>query len=151
MITVLLVADDPVVRARLCDELAGTEDLVVVGEAVNGREATVCLAARPDVVLIDVSGSLNGAGTTRWVLRAERSAIVVVLAPAQDPDRAMGALLAGAHGYVASGSAPGVAAALRSAATSLRSVRGRLGPPAAASSKAWARSCAPTRAQAKIV
>ena len=52
----VLVADDnPVVRAGLTALLTGREDITVVAEAADGREA--CEAAhthRPDVVLLDV-------------------------------------------------------------------------------------------------
>src|SRR5689334_23590026 len=52
----LLVADDnPVVRAGLTALLSGREDITVVAEAADGREAyEAARRHRPDIVLLDV-------------------------------------------------------------------------------------------------
>ena len=52
---IALVDDEAPARAKLRRYLADAPDVVVVGEAANGREALALLAAqRPDVVFLDV-------------------------------------------------------------------------------------------------
>src|SRR5437879_2611733 len=80
-IKVLLVDDHTVVRQGLRALLAGEEDMDVVGEAENGRQA-VGLATKtpPDVVVMDVAlPLLNGLEATRQILRAVPTANVLVL------------------------------------------------------------------------
>jgi DNA-binding NarL/FixJ family response regulator len=124
MITVLLVADDPAVRSAHRDDLATTGDLVVVGEAVGTREIKRGLTMlEPDVVLVDVSTStstFDAARTTRLVLQTRPAAIVIVVAGSEHPEHAIGALAAGAHGYVTGRGTREVARALRSAVASNR-------------------------------
>lgn len=52
---VLVVDDEPLARARLVAMLAAIDDVAVVGEAGNGREALEAAAQlRPDLVLLDI-------------------------------------------------------------------------------------------------
>ena len=54
-IRVLLVDDDPLVRAGLAMMLGGAPDLEIVGEAADGDEVAAAVArTRPDVVLMDI-------------------------------------------------------------------------------------------------
>lgn len=56
MITVLLVADEPLVQQGLRMWLARASDIKVIGEASNGSEALdMAQTLRPDVVLIDIA------------------------------------------------------------------------------------------------
>ena len=66
MLGVLLVDDDPLVRAGLRTILSAADDLRVVGEAGDGAGAITAVAAhRPDVVLMDVRmPGLNGIDAT---------------------------------------------------------------------------------------
>jgi DNA-binding NarL/FixJ family response regulator len=79
-IRVLVVDDHAAVRAALVELLGGTDDMVVVGEAVDGHEA-LALAAdhRPDVVLMDVSmPNMSGLEATT-VLSQERPGVRVLI------------------------------------------------------------------------
>ena len=124
MITVLLVADDLAARSRLRDDLATTGDLVVVGEAVGTREVKRWLTVlEPDVVLVDVStatSTFDASRTTRLVLLTRPAAMVIIVAGSEHPEHAIGALAAGAHGYVTGKGTHEVARALRSAVASSR-------------------------------
>jgi two-component system chemotaxis response regulator CheB len=52
----MLVDDSPLIRSALRDILAGFQDILVVAEAANGREALDRLAvSQPDVILLDVN------------------------------------------------------------------------------------------------
>ncbi len=66
----MVVADDnPVVRAGLTALLDGREDLTVVAEAADGKEAyEAARAHRPDVVLLDVRmpGSTASRPSRTW-------------------------------------------------------------------------------------
>jgi len=117
----LLIADDhPLVRDALSGLLAAAEDIEVVGTAADGREAVeVALATSPDVVLMDLEmPELNGMDATRELREAGSDARVVVLTTFSDRDRILGALDAGALGYLLKDAEPeeiirGVRAAAR--------------------------------------
>src|SRR5215218_7501793 len=81
MTSVLLVDDHKLVRAGLAALLAATEDIDVVGEASDGRQA-VELAARlhPDVVLMDLSMPvLDGVAATRAIVAEAAGAVGYLL------------------------------------------------------------------------
>src|ERR1051325_4687576 len=80
-ISVLLVDDHTVVRQGLRALLSSEEDMEVIGEAENGRQA-VMLAKKlpPDVVVMDVAMPLlNGLEATKQVLKSVPTAKVLVL------------------------------------------------------------------------
>ena len=80
-IGVLLVDDHTVVRQGLRALLSAEEDLEVIGEAENGRQA-VMMAKKtpPDVVVMDVAMPLlNGLEATRQILKSVPRAKVLVL------------------------------------------------------------------------
>jgi DNA-binding NarL/FixJ family response regulator len=118
-IKVLVVDDHQMVRAGIVALLAATADVVVVGQAGDGREA-VDVAARtlPDVVLMDLSmPSVDGVEATRRILEEESAAKVVVLTSFSDRQRVSEALTAGAIGYLLKDCEPAdLLAAVRSAA-----------------------------------
>jgi DNA-binding NarL/FixJ family response regulator len=117
----LLIADDhPLVRAALTQLLGDVDDIVVVAAATNGQEALeTALAVSPDVVLMDLEmPELNGIEATRALSEAGSPARVVVLTTFSDRDRIIGALDAGALGYLLKDAEPeeiirGVRAAAR--------------------------------------
>jgi len=102
MIRVLIADDHPLVRHALTELLGGAEDIEVVGAAADGQEAVeIALAASPEVVLMDLEmPRLNGIEATRALKTAESRARVVVLTTFSDRDRILGALDAGALGYL---------------------------------------------------
>jgi DNA-binding NarL/FixJ family response regulator len=101
-IRVLLADDHQLVRSGLAALLAGTEDIEVVGTAANGVEAVeLARATTPDVVLMDlVMPVMDGVEATRRLLREVPSSQVVVLTSFSDQERILGALDAGAIGYL---------------------------------------------------
>ncbi len=101
-IRVLVADDQSLVRAGFRMLLAGEEDIEVVAEASNGREA-VDKAARfdPTVVLMDIRmPELDGLEATRRILAADPSARVLVLTTFDLDEYVYEALRAGASGFV---------------------------------------------------
>ena len=101
-IKVLLVDDHTVVRQGLRALLGGHEDMEIVGEAENGREA-VQLAAKlkPDVVLMDLAMPLsNGLQATRRVLEVMPETKILVLTSYHDDECVAQLMKAGASGYL---------------------------------------------------
>jgi DNA-binding NarL/FixJ family response regulator len=99
----LLIADDHAVVRTGLRQLAKTLDGVeLVGEAANGEEAVeLCGERAPDVVLMDLEMPvLDGIGATRRITEANPRVAVVVLTSFSDRERILGALDAGAIGYL---------------------------------------------------
>jgi DNA-binding NarL/FixJ family response regulator len=109
--TRVLVADDhALVRAGFRSLLAGEEDMEVVGEAVDGREAvTLAVEETPDVVLMDIRmPGLDGIEATRQItsnLRLSHTKVIVLTTFDLD-EYVFGALRAGASGFLLKGVEP---------------------------------------------
>ncbi len=100
-IRVVIVDDHAVLRAGLDQLLGGEQDLDVVGKAASGEEAIdLVRALRPDVVLMDLQmPGIDGVAATRTIV-GEKLADVLVLTSYSDAERIIGALDAGAMGYL---------------------------------------------------
>ncbi|HKO27013.1 MAG TPA: response regulator transcription factor [Solirubrobacteraceae bacterium] len=99
----LLVADDhPLVRSALAQLFDATEDIAVVAVASNGEEAVAAaLDTSPDVILMDLEmPRLDGIEAIRHLKQAGSSASVVILTTFSDRARILGAIDAGALGYL---------------------------------------------------
>ncbi len=99
---VLLADDQTLVRSGFRLMLEQQPDIEVCGEAADGR-AAVRLAAElgPDVVLMDIRMPvLDGIGATRQLLAAPGPPRVLVLTTFDVDDYVIGALRAGASGYL---------------------------------------------------
>ena len=102
----VLVADDhPFFRDGVRALLDSVSDTQVVGEAATGDEAVeLALAARPDVVLMDLQmPGLDGIGATRRIVRGAPETGVIVLTMFDDDDSVFAAMRAGARGYLLKG------------------------------------------------
>ncbi|HET6626232.1 MAG TPA: response regulator transcription factor [Nocardioidaceae bacterium] len=103
MINVLVVDDDPLVRAGLSLILGGAEDIVVVGEASDGQQAVEAVggAAPVDVVLMDIRmPRMDGLEATAAIQAAETAAKVIVLTTFDADDYVVRALGHGASGFL---------------------------------------------------
>jgi DNA-binding NarL/FixJ family response regulator len=102
MIRVLLADDHGVIRDGLGRLISSLEDIELVGTAADGVEA-VALAAQlaPDVVVMDLEmPRLDGIEATRQVLADHPRTAVLVLTSFSDRPRILGAIEAGACGYL---------------------------------------------------
>jgi DNA-binding NarL/FixJ family response regulator len=102
----ILVADDhPVVRDGLVAMLGTQADFEVVGQAATGLEAVRQVAAlRPDVVLLDLEmPEMDGVEVIKQLGRDTPDARVIVFTAFDTDDRIVGAVQAGAQGYLLKG------------------------------------------------
>jgi DNA-binding NarL/FixJ family response regulator len=105
VIRVLVVDDHPIVRQGLVSVLSDEEDLEVVGEASSGREA-IALAGRlrPDVVLLDLEmADVDGVEAIPQLLAIWPQLAVLVFTAYDTDERVLGAVRAGARGYLLKG------------------------------------------------
>jgi DNA-binding NarL/FixJ family response regulator len=102
VIRVLVVDDHPVVRSGLTGMLDVEEDLSVVGEAGDGEEALIRVAAlAPDVVLMDLRmPRLDGVGATSRIVAEHPASRVLVLTTYDTDADIVRAVAAGATGYL---------------------------------------------------
>jgi DNA-binding NarL/FixJ family response regulator len=101
-ITVLLAEDHTIVREGFRKMLELENDLQVVGEAEDGRQAVALVKKlRPAVVLMDIAmPRLNGLEATRQVLKAVPATKVVILSAHSDDAYVQNATESGAVGFL---------------------------------------------------
>ena len=100
-IRVLLADDHTVVRQGLRALLAAEEDIEIVGEAENGRQAIQLVKKLlPDVAVIDIAMPvLNGLEATRQITRSVPATKVLILSSYSDDEYVQQSTEAGAAGY----------------------------------------------------
>ena len=101
-VRVVIVDDEQLVRLALRLVIDGEPDLTVVAEAADGDTAiTVVDQQRPDVVLMDIRmPGRDGLSTTRELLTRPAPPRVLMLTTFDSDDLVLGALRAGALGFV---------------------------------------------------
>ncbi|MBA2376480.1 MAG: response regulator transcription factor [Actinomycetota bacterium] len=104
----ILVADDhPMLREGLVAVLSTREDFEVVGEAKNGREAVERVKSlSPDVVLLDLEmPEMDGVEALETLQKEGVETKALVFTAYDTDERILGAIRAGAKGYLLKGSA----------------------------------------------
>jgi len=101
-IRVLTVDDHPLLRSGIAAVIESEEDIVVVGEAANGKEAIESFRVhRPDVTLMDLQMPvMNGIDAIVAIRREFPGARIVILTTYDGDVQAVRALKAGAAGYL---------------------------------------------------
>jgi DNA-binding NarL/FixJ family response regulator len=101
-VRVLLADDHGLFRAGIRALLRTLDDVAIVGEAADGREALRLIATQhPDVVLMDIMmPGLNGLDAAARIGRAFPRTRVVILSMNSDEDSVLKALRAGAAAYL---------------------------------------------------
>ncbi|WP_103336499.1 response regulator [Amycolatopsis sp. CA-126428] len=101
-VRVLLADDQPLMLVGLAILLGDTDDLEVVGEAGDGREAMrLVRELRPDVVVMDIRmPGMDGIEATRQATAEPDPPKVLVLTTFDDDEYVYGALRAGASGFL---------------------------------------------------
>jgi RNA polymerase sigma factor (sigma-70 family) len=107
-VRVMIVDDDDLMREGLRAVLSSDDRIEVVEEAADGRVAVQrARHARPDVVLMDVRmPELDGIAATADLLAAAPASRVMILTTFEDDSYILGALRAGASGFLLKRSSP---------------------------------------------
>jgi DNA-binding NarL/FixJ family response regulator len=102
MIRVLVVDDDPLVRAALSVMLASAEDIALAGEAADGEQAERAIReVEPHVVLMDIRmPRVDGLVATERIRSVPDAPHVIVLTTFDTDDHVLRALRAGASGFL---------------------------------------------------
>lgn len=120
MIRIVLADDHPVVRAGLRAMLSGDPGLEVVGEAAAPDDAVeLAVGLSPDVILMDLQFGTDetGSDATRRIRAAPDPPAVLVLTNYDTDGDILGAVEAGASGYLLKDAPPDeLIAAIRAAA-----------------------------------
>ena len=108
MVKLLVVDDEPLVRAGLHLILNGTEGITVVGEAADGLAAVQAVdALRPDVVLLDIRmPGMDGIEAMRRIDQQPHAPAVLMLTAFDTEAFVAQALEAGASGFLLKSSPP---------------------------------------------
>lgn len=141
VISVLCVDDHRLIREGITHILERYDDVRVVGQAANGREAAdLYERLRPRITLMDLQMPvMNGLDAIRTIRAADPDARIIVLTMYQGDEDAFRALQAGAVGYVLKDSVP------EELIRVIRDVHaGHNGIPPDVSAKLAARSTSPT-------
>jgi DNA-binding NarL/FixJ family response regulator len=104
----ILVADDhPMLREGLIAALSTQQDLEVVGEAADGSEVVrLAGSLKPDVILLDLEmPKLSGVAALEKLRDADSTARTIIFTAYDTDERILGALRAGARGYLLKGAA----------------------------------------------
>lgn len=111
-IRVLIVDDHAIVRQGLRAIMRITPGMVLVGEAGDGAEALQLVASqRPDLVLMDlVMPTMDGVQATAAIKRDYPTTRVLALTTFSDAELVLGAVQAGADGYLLKDAGPGALA-----------------------------------------
>lgn len=118
-IRLLVVDDDPLVRAGLALMLGGAEDIETVGEAADGADVPALVdRLAPDVVLMDIRmPGVDGLTATERLRARPGAPDVIVLTTFHADEQVLRALRAGAAGFVLKDTPPAeIVAAVRKVA-----------------------------------
>ena len=102
MIRVLLVDDQPLVRAGLTRILGPEDDMEIVAECADGSEVEAAIAeTHPDIVVMDVRmKNVDGTEATRRVRAHDDAPPVLTLTTFDDDEVVAASLAAGASGFI---------------------------------------------------
>jgi two-component system response regulator NreC len=106
-IRTLLADDHTLIRRGLRLLVEQQPDLVVVGEAEDGRQAvSLTMSLKPNVAVLDIGmPNLNGIEAAKQITEGESGTAVVILSMYSDETYILRALKAGARGYLLKDSA----------------------------------------------
>jgi DNA-binding NarL/FixJ family response regulator len=104
-IRILLADDHPIVREGLAAVLSTEPEFEIIGQANDGAEAIdLASALRPDVVVLDLAmPGLDGVQALRAIRAENRAVKALVFTASETDERIIGAVQAGAQGYVLKG------------------------------------------------
>ena len=101
-IKVLIVDDHALMRDGISALLNVNDDIEVIGEASEGKEAIKKMAElKPDVVVMDIAmPNMDGMEATRQIVKVNREVKVLILTQHENKEYVLSAIKAGASGFV---------------------------------------------------
>ena len=101
-VKVLIVDDHPVMRDGIRAFLVAQDDIEIVGEASDGKEAIEkARELRPDVVVMDIAmPEMDGLEATRRIRKKNPAIRVIILTQYDNKEYVLSAVKAGAAGYL---------------------------------------------------
>ncbi len=104
-IRILLADDHPIVREGLAAVLSTQPDFEIVGQANNGAEADdLAATTQPDIVILDLAmPEMDGVQALRALRAANKQLKALVFTASETDERIIGAIQAGAQGYLLKG------------------------------------------------
>ncbi|MGH2360755.1 MAG: response regulator [bacterium] len=120
MIRIVVVDDHPVVREGLVASLEDDPEFQVVGAAGSAEEALpLVTTSKPDIILLDLElPGVNGLTAIPNLTAANAASKILILTAYDTDERVLGAIRAGAKGYLLKG------ASLEEIARAIRAVYG---------------------------
>ena len=102
IVRTLIVDDNAAFRHRIKDSLASQQDIEVIGEAANGREAiSKARELMPDLILMDIRMPvMNGLIATRQIKEEMPTIKIIILSIIDLQEYQEAAITDGADGYV---------------------------------------------------
>jgi NarL family two-component system response regulator LiaR len=102
MIEVLLIDDHEMVRMGVSTYLNTQNDILVVGQASNGRDgARLALELKPDIILMDlVMDEMDGIEATKEIISNWNEAKIIIVTSFIDDEKVYPAIDAGAKSYI---------------------------------------------------
>lgn len=107
-IRVILADDHAVVRTGIRQTLEQTEDIKVIGETSDGKQACELIEVeKPDVAVLDIQMPLmNGIQVAEWIRSRKMSTGVLILTAYSDEPYIKAVIRAGANGYILKTASP---------------------------------------------
>jgi len=129
-IRIFLVDDHPIVRSALSSVFEDEPDLELCGEAATATDALEhALAARPDLVLVDVSlPDMSGIQLVRRLLEQNDDLRIAMLSGHAEKSHVQQSLQARALGYILKGNTDQLLEGIRAVARGERYVSAELRP-----------------------
>lgn len=100
--TVIVIDDHPLFRKGVCQLIALSDRLRLVGEASSGEDGlTLAQTADPDLILLDLNmKGMSGIDTLRALRDADLGARIIILTVSDAAEDLVAAIRAGADGYL---------------------------------------------------
>ncbi len=100
--TVLIIDDHPLFRKGVSQLLALNDELHLIGEASSGEDGLeMAKGLEPDLILLDLNmKGMNGIETLRALREADLAARILILTVSDSAEDLVGAIRAGADGYL---------------------------------------------------